>query len=197
MIFFSASKIGFYVKSIHGDAIPADALEITATYHAELLAAQSAGKRIEPDADGYPVAVDPPVPTLAEVQAAALTSIDAEAGAARARYITVAAGQEATYMLKEAQARSYKAAGYPTASVSDYPMVDAEAKAINGATPDAAQIQAAADAIIAQADAWIGLASQIERVRIAGKRAVSAAVDVAAAESARATTVAQVHAVVW
>lgn len=194
MIFFSASKIGFYVKSIHGDAIPADALEITATYHAELLAAQSAGKRIEPDADGYPVAVDPPVPTLAEVQAAALTSIDAEAGAARARYITVAAGQEATYMLKEAQARSYKAAGYPTASVSDYPMVDAEAMAMHGAAPTAAQIKTAADGIIAQADAWITKAALIERARIAGKRAVSAAVDVAAAESARAAAVAELGA---
>lgn len=191
---YAKSTGGFYVPAIHGLNIPADAIEIADAYYAELLAAQSAGKRIEPDADGYPVAVDPPVPTLAEVQAAALTSIDAEAGAARARYITVAAGQEATYMLKEAQARSYKAAGYPTASVSDYPMVDAEAMAMHGAAPTAAQIKTAADGIIAQADAWITKAALIERVRIAGKRAVSAAVDVAAAESARAAAVAELGA---
>ncbi|MHB1053463.1 MAG: hypothetical protein ACYCZT_10400 [Thiobacillus sp.] len=190
-MFYSTSTGGFYSAEIHGDNIPADAVEITAAYHAELLAAQSAGKRIEPDATGYPVAVDPPPPTLDQAQAAAKTAIDAEAGAARARYITVVIGQEATYMLKEAQARAHKSAGYPSATVADYPMVEAEAKALHGAAPTAAQIQSAADGIIAQADAWIAKAAQIERARIAGKRAVGAAVDVAGVETARAAAVAE------
>lgn len=135
----------------------------------------------------FPGATPPPLPTYAAPdQESALVAIDAAAGAARARYITVAPGQEATYMLKAEQARAYKAAGYPAASLAAYPMVEAEAHAINGAAPTAAQSQAAADGIIAQADAWIAKAAQIERSRITGKRAVTAAIDVAAVEVARA-----------
>lgn len=190
-MFYSKSTCGFYTDEIHGNNIPPDAVEITDAYHADLLAAQSAGQCIEPDAAGYPVAVAPPAPTLAEATAASRAAIDAAAGTARARYITVAPGQEATYMLKEAQARAYTAAGYPSATVADYPMVDAEAEALHGAAPTAAQIQSAADGIIAQADAWIAKAAQIERARIAGKQAVAAAVDVASVETARAAAMAE------
>lgn len=135
-----------------------------------------------------------PAPILQNVADAAIAAIDAEAGAARTRYITVAPGQEATYMLKEAHARAYKAANYPAAAVADYPMVEAEAKAMSGDAPSAEQIQAAADGIVAQADAWIVKAAQIERARIAGKRAVGAAVDVAGVEAARAAAVAEMDA---
>lgn len=138
---------------------------------------------IAPPADA--LQAEPP-PPLNEVQSAALSAIDAAAGAARARYITVSAGQEATYMLKESNARDYQTAGYPAASVAAYPMVQAEAEAIYGATPTAAQIQSAADAVVAQADAWIAKAAQIERARIGGKRAVAAASDLAAVAAARA-----------
>lgn len=42
--------------------MPDDAQPITEQVRANLLAAQSAGKVIEADADGFPVAVDPPPP---------------------------------------------------------------------------------------------------------------------------------------
>ncbi len=187
---YSKSTGGFYDTAIHGDNIPADAVDISDAYHAELLAAQSVGSRIEPDADGYPVAVDLPPPTLAEAQASARAAIDAEAGAARARYITVAPGQEATYLMKEAHARSYKTSGYPAADVASYPMVEAEAKAMSGDAPSAEQIQASADGIVAQADAWITKASQIEQARIAGKRGVTVAADVELVGVARESAVA-------
>jgi hypothetical protein len=48
-------------------AIPSDAVEITATEHAALLADQSAGKIIRAGNDGKPVAVDPPKPTADQV----------------------------------------------------------------------------------------------------------------------------------
>lgn len=187
---YSKSTGGFYDTAIHGNNIPADAVEITREDHAELLAGQSDGRLIQADTNGRPVLVDLPPSTLAEAQASAWAAIDAEAGTARARYITVAPGQEATYMLKEAHARAYKAAGYPAAAVADYAMVEAEAKAINGAAPTAAQMQAAADGIIAQADAWIGKAAQIERSRIAGKRAITVAADVELVGVARESAVA-------
>ena len=73
-MFYSKSTGGFYDTDIHGDAIPADAVEITTTEHAALLAGQSAGQRIEADEHGRPVLRDAP----------ALDN-DALADAARAR----------------------------------------------------------------------------------------------------------------
>lgn len=67
IMFFAKSTCGFYSHEIHGETIPADAVEISAADHAALLEAQSHGQRIEADASGKPVAVDPPPPTAAEV----------------------------------------------------------------------------------------------------------------------------------
>jgi hypothetical protein len=83
-IYYAASVSGFYNSAIHGDAIPTDAVEISADEHAALLADQSAGKVIEADADGHPVAVDPPPLSLNERRAAALTRINSGGEAAMA-----------------------------------------------------------------------------------------------------------------
>lgn len=66
-MFYSKSTSGFYSREIHGDAIPDDAVEITADAHATLLAGQSEGKRIVAGPDGHPeLAAPPPVdPQLA------------------------------------------------------------------------------------------------------------------------------------
>lgn len=74
---YSKSTGGFYDATIHGDNIPADAVEITAEYHAELLAAQSSGKQITADESGYPIAIDPPQPVRTQ------TSLLAEVAAKR------------------------------------------------------------------------------------------------------------------
>lgn len=190
---FSKETGGFYLPAIHGADIPADAVEITAAHHAELLAAQSAGKRIAPDINGYPVAVDPPPPTLAEAQAAALAAIDAAAGTVRARYITTADGQESTYLLKAADADRYKAAGYPDAQIAVYPWVLAKAKAMVAA-PAAADYRAAANLIIATRDAWVVKGAAIEEARERGKAAVAAALNVAGVATARAAAEAELAA---
>ncbi|MHC8399490.1 phage tail assembly chaperone [Pseudomonas sp. MDT1-17] len=49
--------------------IPEDAVEITAAYHAELLAGQSAGQVITWGGDGFPVLSDPPPPSAEELAA--------------------------------------------------------------------------------------------------------------------------------
>lgn len=64
---YSKSTGGFYDEAIHGGNIPADAVEITTEEHAALLNAQSQGKRIQSDANGKPVAVDPPPPTQEQI----------------------------------------------------------------------------------------------------------------------------------
>ena len=66
-MFYSAQTGGFYARAIHGDNIPADAVEISAEEHAALIEGQSQGKRIVADDNGFPILVDPPKPTSAEI----------------------------------------------------------------------------------------------------------------------------------
>jgi hypothetical protein len=84
---YSASTGGFYSKEIHGDAVPADAVEISALHHHNLLDAQARGATIAANDNGLPIAVFPPAPTLADKAAAAVRAVKAEAQ----RRITVVA----------------------------------------------------------------------------------------------------------
>lgn len=74
-MFYSASTGGFYDAAIHGDNIPAGAVEITVEEHTALLSGQSAGKRIVPDASGRPIVAGP---SVAETKAAKWEAIKAE-----------------------------------------------------------------------------------------------------------------------
>ena len=76
-MFYAKSTGGFYDTAIHGNNIPADAVEITAEDRASLLAGQSSGKRIVADADGYPTLQDPPSPTQTEIIAQYEAALDA------------------------------------------------------------------------------------------------------------------------
>lgn len=116
------------------------------------------------------------LPSLDEAKAAALAKIDAAAGTARARYITIAPGQEATYLLKAAQAVAFNAGGYAGTVPG---LVQAEVDA-TGASP-----QQASDAILAQQAAWEVKAAQIESARRRGKVTAGAALDLATVAAAR------------
>lgn len=67
---FSKSTGGFYDVTIHGDAIPDDAVEITTEEHAALLEGQSQGKLIQSGTNGRPVLVDPPTLTPEQMKQA-------------------------------------------------------------------------------------------------------------------------------
>lgn len=67
-MFYSKSTGGFYTPAIHTD-IPSDAVEISQEYYVELLDGQSSGKIIVGNDEGYPVLVDRPGPTPAELEA--------------------------------------------------------------------------------------------------------------------------------
>ena len=66
-MFYSKSTGGFYSREIHGDNVPADAVEITAEEHATLIEGQSNGKIIAADAEGFPELSEPPKATAAQV----------------------------------------------------------------------------------------------------------------------------------
>lgn len=68
-MFYSKSTNGFYTPEIHGDNIPADAVEITEAEHAALIEGQSMGKVIVADENGRPILQDPPPPTPEQIMA--------------------------------------------------------------------------------------------------------------------------------
>lgn len=74
-MFYSKFTNGFYDAAIHGGNIPVDAVAVTKAEHAALLAAQSIGKRIQPNINGNPVALDK---TQAEMDAEATAKAKAE-----------------------------------------------------------------------------------------------------------------------
>lgn len=83
-IFYSATRSAFFSLAISPE-LPPDAVKITTAQHTALLAAQSAGKRIVPDANGYPVAQDPPPPpasTAEQIRADRVAAVHAHMDAA-------------------------------------------------------------------------------------------------------------------
>lgn len=81
-MFYSKFTGGFYDTAIHGNDIPADAVEITKEEHAALLAGQSEGKIIAADSSGRPVLQGPPPPTMPEIVAGITNAVQAHMDAA-------------------------------------------------------------------------------------------------------------------
>lgn len=161
-----------WVSAVHGDGIPSDAVIVDeATWRASM--AMSAPRF---NADGSLSEIIPPV-NLEVVRDTALAAIDQAAGAVRARYITVAPGQDLTYQRKSAEVAAWLAAADP--APADYPILHAEATACSMPMADVV-----ADALAAE-EAWTLVGAAIEGQRMAGKRAVRAATDLPAITAAR------------
>jgi hypothetical protein len=142
----------------------------------------------QPFVDAW-LAAEPVVvpPTLADVRMRASAEVDRAAGSARARYITIVAGQEGTYIEKEKQAEQFRAAGYPTKAIPL--MIDGEAQA------SGLSAQQACDFILETRDGWLVVAARIELERRKGKVAIDAAktaADIAAAKVAAMTALAAI-----
>lgn len=175
--------LGYYDDGLHA-SIPEPNKQITDAEWRDCIE-HSGLRRIDPATEQV-ITYTPPPPPLSDVQESAYRSIDQAAGRACSRYITIADGQEGRYLLKERQAREFAAAGY-TGTVPA--MVQAEMNATGATATEAA------DAIIAQADAWIVIAAAIEDIRIGAKTAIGAAADQASVEAIRDQAIADLDAV--
>jgi branched-subunit amino acid aminotransferase/4-amino-4-deoxychorismate lyase len=181
-MFYSASTGGFYDPAIHGEAIPGDAVSITRERHAALLAAQADGKRIVADQDGAPIAVDPPVPALAEYKEAAKLRIDLAAGEARARFPSPGVLLTGEYLQSEQAAAAFQAAGYPAGDVPDEVQSWADAGGMSA--------QVACDDILATAAGWRSVLAAVRRQRLVGKASIDSAADHTAVDAAEADVLA-------
>lgn len=78
-IYFSPARVAFYSDELHGDALPDDALAITAARHRALMSGQSQGGRIIVGPDGHPHIQHPPKPTAAARRASLVRRVKREA----------------------------------------------------------------------------------------------------------------------
>jgi hypothetical protein len=69
-MFYSANHKGFFFAELHGGAIPADAVPVSAEDYAALFEGQSQGAQIVPGPGGVPTLLWPTPPTEAELLAA-------------------------------------------------------------------------------------------------------------------------------
>lgn len=66
-MYYSPQTNGFYDRSIHGDSVPADAIEISKEQHSALLSGQAKGQRIVADLNGHPSLSSPAPATETEL----------------------------------------------------------------------------------------------------------------------------------
>ncbi len=128
--------------------------------------------------DGTPVEIGQPWEVdLAAAQASACAEIDAEAERRRNTVLTPGSGQMAAYQAKEVQARALLADDTPTEA--EYPDIYNEIGLTAGSAGEVAM------AVLAAAEKWRAFGRDLERARLAGKKAVGQAGDVAAVVAAR------------
>ena len=178
--FASKSTRGFYTTEIHGENMPADAVEISDEYHAELIEGQSQGKIIDWSGD-VPVVVDPPPLTMPERRRQCLAAINTEA----------------------ARSLSSLSAAYPDGEVQSWAQQTREAEALaidqNAAAPLLTAIATArgltiielATRVRAKVAAYAVASGQIIGQRQALEDAI-AAIDLTAPDAA-----AQLEAITW
>ena len=111
--------------------------------------------------------------TVADAIVWANTTIDQTAGAARARYITVASGQDATYVAKYQDAIAFTAANFLPADATGFPWVQQEATATNTSP------QTTATNIVTSGNDWNNIIGpKIEGLRVGGKAAIASLTDI-------------------
>lgn len=170
MKYYSATTRGLYVLEINGDAIPADAVELSGEQYDAIITAGAQNKTVVPDANGRPILVDPAsLLSLAELKAAKLAEL---AAACAQRMASIKAGypqdEISTWDKQESEARAYTASN--TAAT---PLLSALATARGIALGDLAS------RVIAKADAFAAVSGAIIGKRQKYEDAVSAAADAA------------------
>jgi len=111
---------------------------------------------------------------LTRLKTGAAELVNDQAEAFRLRFLTPGAGQAATYLRKETEARAWVSGGDPAAA----PFLAREAESTGMTIDEVAAL------VIAQADAWISMGSKIEGLRRGAAVAIAAAGSIAAINAA-------------
>lgn len=158
--------------------LPDDAQEISDERYHELLDEQTAGKNIVPGTDGLPIAIAPPAPDLTAVKRGAIRDLETAAEKARQNFLSPGMGQAMVYLRKVQEAETMQLDESPAAE--DYPLLAVEV----GLT--ASTLQEVAAVILLTRDYWLGVAANIEQVRLTAKYAITAAETIEAIQAVMA-----------
>lgn len=164
--------LGFYDDEIHSD-VPSPSIPLTEMQWRDCV--ENPGLRRVDQTTKTIVNHTQPGPSLSNIKSFANKSVDYKAGKVRERFISLSSGIEHEYVLAERQARQYALDGYP-ASVPVCVQALADRDGITS--------QAAADLIVAKADAFSQALETIRMKRLLGKGAIKTAGDAVAVESA-------------
>lgn len=124
-------------------------------------------------------------PPLAELKASFKFRIDDDAERCRLRFITPGAGMAMTYQEKFEQAKAVEQLGEEAAGALTSEQIAAEFPTLGASVGIEAQtLWACAQLVIARYEGFAALSGIIERARLAGKKAVTDAADVAGVEAA-------------
>jgi len=104
---------------------------------------------------------------LADKQAVAMVMVESQAGAARARFITVAPGKSMVYDRKVKEAEAFAEIADPKSE--DYPLLAAEAEARKIPLSDMAEL------VVSKQTEWAEVAGLIEALTVTAKAAIDAA----------------------
>lgn len=137
----------------------------------EAIAAAGGMDEVTIDAAPEPPVVVPP--TLTAAKREATRRVNEAAGATRAEYITVVAGQEITYQVKREQAQRIIDGATYSAAAHRFIQAEIQARADAG-LPVWTAAEIAAD-VLAEAEAWIAIGAEIERQRRARVLLIQAA----------------------
>lgn len=171
---FSASTGGFYDINIHGDGMPADAVEISDDDYNALMAAQSAGESIVVAADGQRPASTPRLVTVDDAARSKRREINAAADAALASITTQYPRAEIdSWQIQLAEANAYTAD-----QAASTPFIDGLVARRQGVDKPTLVSR-----ILANAAAWSGLSSDVFGQRQALDDLVDAAATVEAVEA--------------
>lgn len=165
---YSKATGGFYDRSVHGESVPDDVVEVVLHDYIALFEGQANGKQIIADDNGYPVLSDIPPVSESDRREFTKEQIDTAAGMARNRFVSPGTLIDAEYLQAESAARSYADSNYSGE-------VPSSIQSWSDATGMTAEV--AADDILATAQQWRNVLDQIRAIRLSGKAAVEAAPD--------------------
>lgn len=176
-MYYSKNTGGFYSLDIHGMNMPDDVVDISQELYEDLLTKQSQGKEIVADEDGFPIALDKPPLTHAQLIANQIKKINKDFELAMQQITTGYPPNEiASWSKQEAEARAY-AVDLDEAST---PLLDALAQARGLTKVDLA------DRIIVKADLFATVSGQLIGKRQGLEDALNALTEDATAEDVEA-----------
>lgn len=174
MYLYSPSTLGFYIKELHKETVPEDAIEITTAEYEDCLHAISKGHQLSVSNGSVRIEKNASR-SLDELIGNYLIHVDKEAGNARQRFVSSGQLIEEEYREALQSVKEWRLEGSPEENVPEEILVWAEAT-FEG------DVEQAAQSIENTARDWKEALSSIRKLRLEGKLVISKVTDISELE---------------